>query len=177
MRRATGTQSTRAGTASPRSSGPCSVREAYHAIPGNLESGIIHGIAGIIRGDPAYASRPPTARRRSRRVRPTEPNDRTSHGVAVFSFSSCVRYLLCYLLSSRPSAVRNVCDCVSVPPSPKGMSLFRNSATTSTNAPSAYSGRPRRRRIGSSISLPPRPSRERERFITEQATLPIGGTP
>ena len=107
---------------------------------------------------------PVRPRRRSRR---DQPNDRTSVIAwrPVFSFSSCVRYLLCYLLSSRPSAVRNVCDCVSVPPSPRGMSLFRNSATTSTNAPSAWSLAVRRRRIGSSISLPPRPSRERERFI------------
>ena len=105
---------------------------------------------------------PVRPRRRSRR---DQPNDRTSHGVQSSRSPRCERYLLCYLLSSRPSAVRNVCDCVSVPPSPRGMSLFRNSATTSTNAPSA-SGRPASGADGSgALSASPHGRRERERGL------------
>ena len=64
---------------------------------------------------------PVRPRRRSRR---DQPNDRTSHGVQSSRSPRCERYLLCYLLSSRPSAVRNVCRCrtacMPLPPSPRG---------------------------------------------------------
>ena len=113
---------------------------------------------------------PVRPRRRSRR---DQPNDRTSHGVQSSRSPRCERYLLCYLLSSRPSAVRNVCRtaCMPLPPSPRGKRGIggcrccrRNTATTSK--------RRRRDRELSGPSLARPHTRHGRRFIhnTRQAT-------
>ena len=115
---------------------------------------------------------PVRPRRRSRR---DQPNDRTSHGVQSSRSPRCERYLLCYLLSSVRAAavgraVRNVCRTACMPSLTqgetwhRGMSLFRNTATTSK--------RRRRDRELSGPSLARPHTRHGRRFIhnTRQAT-------